>query len=306
MSKRIRCSTPPPSASNYKIIHEDAVAKGAYGTIFRAVEVSNPRNQVAIKQIKSLENEVGLGATSIREISILKELAGHRNVVNLVDVEVHREGNLICLVLEWMDCDLRAFIEQRTLNNPAKRRFIMRQLVCAVAHMHSKSIFHRDLKPANVLINTKTLQIKLADFGLGRRFIPQRTYTRDVVSLSYRSPEILLGLREYTLAVDIWSMGCIFAELGMEGQLTFGSCGMCEYDQVVKIFRMLGTPHSMDVACVFFNVQCFPRWPEPIKSLLPMPANSLELGLLQRCLQIDHTKRISASEVLKHAYFTSC
>lgn len=295
-------------ASRYELTSSKAVAKGAYGSIYRAVERANPHSaHLAIKRIPALEDEVGIGATSLREISILKEAASHANIVKLLDVEMDIDLNLVSLVFEWMDCDLKAFLEQPRLLSPSKRKLLMRQLTSGVRHIHSKSIFHRDLKPANVLIDTKTLQLKVADFGLGRRYTANRSYTRDVVSQYYRSPELLLGLREYTLAIDMWSLGCIFAELGLRGKYLFGGAA-CEFDQLLKIFRALGTPKEMDPGCDYFDLTALPQWPTPVKFLgktkLPIAEQSPEQDLLRRLLELDHTKRISAKQALEHEYFT--
>ncbi|KAH9260397.1 hypothetical protein BASA81_001567 [Batrachochytrium salamandrivorans] len=302
VSKRVKASP-----SKYELTSPQAVAKGAYGSIYRAVERANPHSaKLAIKRIPALEDEVGIGATSLREISILKEATSHANIVKLLDVETDLDLNQISLVFEWMDCDLKTFLELQRPLSSSKRKFLMRQLTSGVHHIHSKSIFHRDLKPANVLIDTQTLQLKVADFGLGRRYTANRSYTRDVVSQYYRSPELLLGLREYTLAIDIWSLGCIFAELGLRGKHLFGGAA-CEFDQLLKIFRALGTPREMAAGCEYFDSITFPQWPTPVKFLgktkLPLLEQSPEQELLKRCLELDHTKRISAKQAMEHEYF---
>lgn len=165
---------------------------------------------------------------------------------------------------------------------------------------------HRDLKPQNLLVDLKTKTIKLADFGLGRVFsLPVAKYTHEVVTLWYRAPEILLGTRHYSTAVDIWSVGCIFAEM-LLGRPIF--CGECEIEQLLAIFRILGTPTPE----IWPNVQnhrdwhVYPQWkPVPLAtavkwSTAPSPE---ALELLTGMLQLDPAKRLSAIDALKSSYF---
>ena len=113
------------------------------------------------------------------------------------------------------------------------------QLLMGVAYCHHHRVLHRDLKPPNLLINREG-QLKLADFGLARAFgIPVRSYTHEVVTLWYRSPDVLMGSRRYSTPVDIWSVGCIFAEMANGRPLIAGTS---EGDQLERIFRLLGTP----------------------------------------------------------------
>jgi serine/threonine protein kinase len=111
----------------------------------------------------------------------------------------------------------------------------------------------------------------------------------------------MLGLRTYSLPIDVWSAGVIFAELGMYGKALFN--GECEFDQLVKIFKFLGTPGHMP-DCEFFRPEIFPRWPTPRKSLLPFKDGTPELDLLKSMLHYDPNKRISVRGALEHAYFT--
>lgn len=135
------------------------------------------------------------------------------------------------------------------------------QLILGIAICHSNRIVHRDLKPQNILIDTKSNSVKLADFGLARAFgLPVKTYTHEVVTLWYRAPEILLGQKQYSTPVDMWSVGCIFAEMAQKKPLF---CGDSEIDQIFKIFRIMGTPKE----CIWPGVNSlpdfkatFPRW----------------------------------------------
>ncbi len=144
------------------------------------------------------------------------------------------------LIFEYLEYDLKKFLaENRHTINHNFIRLLMYQLVSGVNYCHSRRIIHRDLKPQNLLLNREG-QLKIADFGLARAFgIPIKTLTHEIETLWYRAPEVLLGQRQYSLGVDIWAVGCIFAEL-VEKHTLFN--GDSEIDQIFKIFQFHGTP----------------------------------------------------------------
>ena len=148
---------------------------------------------------------------SIREISLLKELR-HPNIVRLYDV-IHTEKKLT-LVFEFMDSDLKKYLDNNSGDIPLETiKPLLYQLLKGIAYCHDNRVLHRDLKPQNLLINKK-MELKLADFGLARAVgIPVRGYSHEVVTLWYRSPDVLLASRNYTQTIDIWSIGCIFSEM---------------------------------------------------------------------------------------------
>lgn len=143
----------------------------------------------------------------------MKELK-HPNIVRLYDV-IHTESKLM-LVFEFMDLDLKKYMDshgERGALEPAVVRSFMWQLLKGTAFCHDNRVLHRDLKPQNLLINKKG-ELKLADFGLARAFgIPVNTFSNEVVTLWYRAPDVLLGSRTYSTSIDVWSAGCIMAEL---------------------------------------------------------------------------------------------
>jgi negative regulator of the PHO system len=186
-----------------------------------------------------LDFEEGAPSTAIREISLMKELK-HENILKLYDV-VHTE-NKLRLVFEYMDGDLKKYMNTQgnrgALNTPSIKSF-MHQLLRGIEFCHTNRIMHRDLKPQNLLINIKG-QLKLADFGLARAFgIPIKDFSNEVVTLWYRAPDILLGSRTYNTSIDIWSAGCIMAEMAT-GRPLFP--GTTSEDQLVRIFSIMGTP----------------------------------------------------------------
>lgn len=147
----------------------------------------------------------------MREISLLKSMK-HYSIVQLFDVIV--AGGCIYMVFEYLDMDLKKLLDRKkSLLTPKLVKSYMHQLLEAIDYCHTHRILHRDLKPQNLLLDCMG-HIKLADFGLARTFaIPVRAYTHEVVTLWYRAPEILLGGKLYSTGVDIWSVGCIFAEI---------------------------------------------------------------------------------------------
>ena len=193
-----------------------------------------------MKKIRLESEEEGVPATAIREIALLKQLR-HDNVVRLEDI-VHAEKKLY-LVFEYLDQDLKQYMDScRPKSIPMSlARSYLYQLISGVAFCHSHGILHRDLKPQNLLIDQEG-HLKLADFGLARSFgVPPRAYTHEVVTLWYRAPEILLGARRYQMAIDVWSIGCIFAEM-CNGKPLFP--GDSEIDELFRIFRTMGTPNE--------------------------------------------------------------
>jgi len=204
--------------------------------------------------------------------------------------------------------DLKKYVEQLPKHEKLKPDLIksfMYQILDGLTYCHSKRIIHRDLKPQNLLLN-KNLQLKLADFGLARAFsLPIRPYTKEVLTLWYRGPEILLGTQEYSKSVDMWSVGCIFAELCL-GHPIFQ--GENDIDQLMKIFKILGTPDEdtwPEMQNLPYYKENFPKYPAvKLEELIPN-LDSDGINLLTKMLAYDPNQRISAKEAIKHNYFNN-
>jgi serine/threonine protein kinase len=285
----------------------EKIGEGTYGVVYKAKNRESGAI-IALKKIRLEQEDEGVPSTAIREISLLKELQ-HPNIVRLQDV-VHSENRLY-LVFEYLDQDLKKYMESC---DPAGMtasliKSYMYQMINGLSICHSRRILHRDMKPQNLLID-RNGALKLADFGLARAFgIPVRTYTHEVVTLWYRAPEILLGLKQYSTPVDMWSVGCIFAELVMSRPLFPGDS---EIDELFKIFRTLGTPDEEiwpGVVTLPDYKPTFPNWPQQSmaktvtswgREEVPDP---LGLDLLSKLLVYEPSSRLSAQQSLLHPYF---
>lgn len=257
---------------------------------------------VALKEIH-LDSEEGTPSTAIREISLMKELK-HDNIVSLHDV-IHTENKLM-LVFEYMDKDLKKYMDSRGSGGQLDYitiKSFMHQLLQGIAFCHENRVLHRDLKPQNLLINNKG-QLKLADFGLARAFgIPVNTFSNEVVTLWYRAPDVLLGSRTYNTSIDIWSAGCIMAEM-YTGRPLFP--GTTNEDQLQKIFRIMGTPSERS----WPGISQFPEYKsnfhvyatQDLRMFLPQ-IDQVGLDLISRMLQLRPEMRIGALEALSHMWF---
>ena len=276
----------------------DKVGSGTYGEVYKGINTKT-KEIIAIKKIKiDLENE-GIPSTALREITILRELT-HPNIVQLKDVVC--DNNKLYLLFEFVDYDLRKFLEDLDKENLSEERIksILYQILDAVAYCHSKKVIHRDLKPQNILLD-KNENIKIADFGLARAFsIPIRPYTKEVLTLWYRAPELLLGINEYSTPVDIWSIGCIFAELILKQPLFKGEY---EIEQLFKIFHVLGTPNKE----IWPDVETLPNYSPDFPKFKPIKFEDYFIGLdkngidlLKQMLVYDPNQRITAKQALMH------
>jgi negative regulator of PHO system len=258
---------------------------------------------VALKEIH-LDSEEGTPSTAIREISLMKELR-HENIVLLHDV-IHTENKLM-LVFEFMDKDLKRYMDSRGDRgalDPATIKSFMFQLMKGIAFCHENRVLHRDLKPQNLLINNRG-QLKLADFGLARAFgIPVNTFSNEVVTLWYRAPDVLLGSRTYNTSIDLWSAGCIMAEM-YTGRPLFP--GTTNEDQVQKIFRLMGTPSERSWPGISQLPEYKGNFPvyatQDLRLILPQ-IDQVGLNLLSSMLQLRPEMRVSAAASLQHPWFS--
>ncbi|CAN6657180.1 cyclin-dependent protein kinase Pho85p [Trichomonascus vanleenenianus] len=283
----------------------EKLGEGTYATVYKGRNRTTGQ-LVALKEI-NLDSDEGTPSTAIREISLMKELK-HENIVTLYDV-IHTE-NKLNLVFEYMDKDLKKYMEtngQKGANKgalpPRQVKLFMYQLLCGIMFCHDNRVLHRDLKPQNLLINNKG-QLKLADFGLARAFgIPVNTFSNEVVTLWYRAPDVLLGSRTYSTSIDIWSAGCILAEM-FTGRPLFP--GTSNEDQLLKIFNVMGTPNEQTwpgVSSLPNFHHKFPIYaPQDLRAIVPQ-IEPMALELLVLLLQMRPENRITARQALQHPWF---
>ena len=280
----------------------EKIGEGTYGTVFKG---KNKETQeiVALKRVRLDDDDEGVPSSALREICLLKELK-HKNIVRLYDV-LHSEKKLT-LVFEHCDQDLKKYFD--SLNgeiDPDLVKSFMYQLLRGLAFCHSHNVLHRDLKPQNLLINENG-ELKLADFGLARAFgIPVRCYSAEVVTLWYRPPDVLFGAKLYTTSIDMWSAGCIFAELANAGRPLFP--GSDVDDQLKRIFKLLGTPteDTWPNVTSLPEYKAFPHYhPAASFSQVVPKLNTKGRDLLSKLLICLPTGRLSAEDAMLHPYFT--
>eukprot|EP00803_Ostreobium_quekettii_P003387 evm.model.scf_1884.1 EVM.evm.TU.scf_1884.1 scf_1884:25738-29505(-) len=300
--------------------HFEKIGEGTYGKVFKARDKHNKDRIVALKKTRLEMEEEGVPSTALREISILQTLSKSNHVVKLLAIDYCKENSKPCLylVFEFLTMDLKKYMDRlgKGPAHPLPRRTIkilIYQLLKGLAFCHAHGIMHRDLKPQNLLIHVdedveKGIEkqpplLKIADLGLGRSFsVPIKSYTHEIVTLWYRAPEVLLGCTHYSLAVDIWSVGCILAELYKKGPLFPGDS---ELQQLLFIFQILGTPTESawpGVSCLR-DWHEFPKWqPQDLNKTIP-ELDPLAIDLLKQMLRYDPSTRISALDALDHQYF---
>ncbi|KAG8585540.1 hypothetical protein GDO81_005065 [Engystomops pustulosus] len=282
------------------------IGVGAYGTVYKARDLQSGKF-VALKNVRVQTNENGLPLSTVREVALLKRLEhfDHPNIVKLMDVcastRTDRETK-VTLVFEHVDQDLKTYLNKvpppglplETIKN------LMRQFLSGLEFLHLNCIVHRDLKPENILV-TSCGQVKLADFGLARIYSCQMALTPVVVTLWYRAPEVLLQ-STYATPVDIWSVGCIFAEMFRRKPLF---CGNSEADQLCKIFDMIGLPSEEEwPEDVTLPRSAFsPRTLQPVEKFVP-EIDATGAQLLLEMLTFNPLRRVSASQALHHAFFS--
>eukprot|EP00198_Chlamydomonas_reinhardtii_P012719 XP_001702056.1 cyclin dependent kinase [Chlamydomonas reinhardtii] len=288
------------------------ISEGTYGVVFRA-RCKKTGRICALKKIKMEKERDGFPVTSIREINILLNLH-HPNIVNVAEVVMGSRLDQIFMVMEFMDHDLKSLMNDKSQMtrsfSVAEVKCLMLQLLSGIDYLHQNWVIHRDLKTSNILYNNRG-ELKTCDFGLARQYgSPLRPYTQPVVTLWYRPPELLLGATHYSTAVDMWSTGCIMAEL-LTGKPLFDGQG--EIEQLDKICSVLGTPNED----VWPGIKQLPNWgkivlrPQPSQlrsrftSSFGSSATLTEAGfdLLSRLLAYDPAQRITAADAMEHKWF---
>lgn len=317
----------PAWLQQYELVGK--IGEGTYGLVFLAKSklLANKGVRIAIKKFKQSKEGDGVSPTAIREIMLLRECV-HENVVKLVNVHINHMDMSLYLAFDYAEYDLYEIIRHHREKlsshiNQYTVKSLLWQILNGLNYLHSNWIIHRDLKPSNILVmgdGEEQGVVKIGDFGLARIYQAPLKPLGDngvVVTIWYRAPELLLGAKHYTTAVDMWAVGCIFAELltlkplfqGIEDKST---ANPVQFDQLDKIFKVLGHPmperwptltnllywqnygqrfqgHKYESSGLHLVVNLQPKTPA--------------YDLLSRMLEYDPCKRISASQALEHEYF---
>ncbi|CAH8628510.1 unnamed protein product [Schistosoma bovis] len=310
------------------------VGRGTYGSVYKAkLKDGTDSRDYALKQIEG----TGLSMSACREIALLRELK-HPNVITLQRVFLNHTTRRVWLLFDFAEHDLWHIIKFHRTTKANKStvqvygnmvKSLMYQILNGIHYLHDNWILHRDLKPANILVmgeGPDRGRVKIGDLGFARLFYQPLKPLADldpvVVTFWYRAPELLLGARHYTKAIDIWAIGCIFAEL-----LTYEPIFHCRQEdiktstpyhkeQLERIFRVMGYPP--DDAWV--DMKKMPDYHQLLRDSISkktygkyslegyfeekkFKVDERELALLRRLLTMDPVKRLSAAEAMEDSYF---
>jgi cyclin-dependent kinase 12/13 len=307
----------------YDIVNNKPVGDGSYGTVFKAYYKGSKEygekygipEIVALKKIKTTNEKEGFPITALREIMIMKRLR-HKNILQLLEVvtsklsERNKNKQNAYLVFEYMEHDLCSILLSNFVYEKSQIKFILYQLLLGIQYLHNNNILHRDIKTLNILLNNKG-EVKIGDFGLSRIFTQnlKRKYTNRVVTICYRSPELLLGENIYGPEIDIWSLGCVFWEI-LTGNCIF--YGDNEKSVFLRICQILGNPNEAN----WPGVEEMPYY----KNLIPQKKydnilnkeykrfpniDETTFDLVKKMLCLNPKERITIEEALNHPYFIS-
>ncbi|KII84317.1 hypothetical protein PLICRDRAFT_95301 [Plicaturopsis crispa FD-325 SS-3] len=298
------------ASTDYKVL--DVIGEGAYGVVCSAVHTPSDQ-KVAIKKITPFDHAMFCLRT-LREIKLLRHFH-HENIISILDIlqppsldEFHE----VYLVQELMETDLHRVIRTQELSDDHCQYFIY-QTLRAIKALHSADVLHRDLKPSNLLLNANC-DLKLCDFGLARSARPPPNVANDsstfmteyVATRWYRAPEVMLTFKEYTRAIDIWSVGCVLAEM-LSGKPLFP--GRDYHHQLSLILDTLGTPSIDDFYAITSQrsreyIRALPfRKKKSFPAMFPQ-ANLLAVDLMDKCLTFSPKRRINVEEALQHPYLS--
>lgn len=315
------------------------VGRGTYGHVYKAkrkdarfILPRSDNREYALKQIEG----AGISMSACREIALLRELK-HANVINLQRVFLSHQDRKVWLLFDYAEHDLWHIIKFHRAAKASKRpvmvpkgmvKSLLYQILDGIHYLHSNWVLHRDLKPANILVmgeGPERGRVKIADMGFARLFNSPLKPLADldpvVVTFWYRAPELLLGARHYTKAIDIWAIGCIFAELLTSEpifhcrQEDIKTSNPYHHDQLDRIFNVMGFPLEKD----WEDIRKMPEHPTLLKdfkrsnymscSLIKymdrhkVKQDSKDFHLLQKLLLMDPTKRITSEQAMQDAYF---
>ncbi|RCK54572.1 Protein kinase gsk3 [Candida viswanathii] len=299
--EQVTVQTPSGETTQMNFIKSDVVGHGSFGVVYK-IQLQ-PTNQIAaikrVLQDRRFKN---------RELSIMKKLH-HRNVIQLFYYFLstsHKDDVYLLLILEFMPETLyktgQFYTSKRLAMPPLEVKLFTYQMFRSLAYIHSMGICHRDIKPQNLLVNPATGELKLADFGSAKILVPTEPNVSYICSRYYRAPELIFGATNYTTKIDVWSAGCVVAEMILGQPLFPGESGI---DQLVEIIKILGTPSREQIQHMNPNYMehKFPSIKPINLSKIFKKASSESIEFLAKILVYSPIQRISAIDALVDPYF---
>ena len=288
--------------SNYTVI--GALGEGAFSQVFK-LQDKRTNEFFAVKRLNKTFKSLDEASRNI-EVEVLRALQGHPNIVKLENVFYDAEHGSLALVFECLDVNLYELISGSPEPFDDKVSLVLvYQMLKALSFIHSLNMFHRDIKPENCMVNRKTFELKLVDFGSTRQTSARGPFTEYVSTRWYRAPECILTSGSYGPPVDMWAVGCVLYEL-ITGEPLFP--GNHELDQICRIHNLLGTP-SRELLAKFgqnpnteIEFTFPPRRSQNLKLLLPDWDPDI-VDLMSKMLKYNPIDRITADEALKHPAF---
>lgn len=280
------------------------IGRGAYGIVCSVMNSENGE-MIAIKKIANAFDNHMDSKRTLREIKLLKHL-DHENVIGIRDVippPIREVFNDVYIATELMDTDLHQIIRSNQELSEEHCQYFLYQILRGLKYIHSANVIHRDLKPSNLLLNANC-DLKICDFGLARPTSENDMMTEYVVTRWYRAPELLLNSTDYTAAIDIWSVGCIFMEL-MNRKTLFP--GRDHMHQMRLITELIGTPNDAELGFVRNEdaktyIRHLPVLPRQSFIALYPHISPAAIDLVERMLTFDPSKRVTVDEALAHPY----
>jgi len=287
---------------HYEVVRK--VGRGKYSEVFEGVNVTN-NTKCIIKILKPVKKK-----KIKREIKILQNLCGGTNIIRLLDIVRDPQSKTPSLIFEYVNnTDFKSLYP--TLTDYDIRYYIF-ELLKALEYCHSNGIMHRDVKPHNVMIDHEKRQLRLIDWGLAEFYHLEREYNVRVASRYFKGPELLVDLQDYDYSLDMWSLGCMFAGMIFRKEPFFH--GHDNYDQLVKIVKVLGTDELFDYLDKY-NLELDPHfdgilgrhtrkpWTKFITPENQHLVTPEAIDLLDKLLRYDHQERLSPVEAMQHLYF---
>ncbi|KAJ8531900.1 hypothetical protein ON010_g14060 [Phytophthora cinnamomi] len=297
------------------------IGNGAYGAVIAVKDVVNGGENLAVKKITNIFEDLVDAKRILREVRLLGHFS-HKNITRLLDLSPppsRKQFDDMYIITELMETDLHQVIYSMQPMSDDHVKYFLYQMLCALHHIHSAGVLHRDMKPSNILLNANC-DLKVCDFGLARggvggqeELLQPGELTEYVVTRWYRAPEIMLNCLHYTTAIDVWAVGCIFAEMLLREPLFPGNDYL---HQLKLIIKFLGTPKQEDIGFVkntkalrFLTKLAISKpkkWHDVFAGSGTENAVSSEaIDLLSKMLLFNPEKRISVDTALRHPYLAT-